>query len=111
VGFRIVPTWDKTDTASELKSSSDSDKGPVPGLLLLSQNVDEDGGIERKMRIIRCPVGNITEWALEVGLMPVPRETTEVLPGKSPVTVSISGKIFYNSSMSVFVGYAWTSSQ
>jgi hypothetical protein len=80
IGFRIVPTCDKQANNQQECSAV------VPGLLLLTQSTDGDA-TERQLRIIRCPDSNLAEWALEVGLMPTPREATEVLPGKSLVTV------------------------
>mmetsp|Transcript_6254 Transcript_6254/g.9444 ORF Transcript_6254/g.9444 Transcript_6254/m.9444 type:complete len:1136 (+) Transcript_6254:136-3543(+) len=76
VGFRLAPTWDK-------ESSSPA---AVPGLLLLTESECEDREFIRELMVMRCPVGNVSEWELEMGILPDPRPALEVLPGKAPVT-------------------------
>lgn len=66
--------------------------GPIPGLLLLTQRSTEDRDSVRELMVIRCPVGDISTWELELGMLPDPRPAMEVLPGKSPVTVRMSSK-------------------
>lgn len=56
---------------------------------MLTQTSTEDRDSVRELMAIRCPVGDISTWELELGMLPDPRPAMEVLPGKSPVTVSV----------------------
>lgn len=79
VGFRIVPSIDN--------DKESVNKNVIPSLLLLTQRFNEDNdNYDRQLKIIRCPVGTINEWSLEIGLLPEPKLATEVLPWSSEVT-------------------------
>ena len=56
---------------------------------MLTQTSTEDRDSVRELMAIRCPVGDTSTWELELGMLPDPRPAMEVLPGKSPVTVSV----------------------
>lgn len=60
----------------------------MPGLLLLGQS---DGGeareFKRELLVMRCPTSPVSEWEMEIGMLPDPRVATEVLPGKTNVSV------------------------
>jgi hypothetical protein len=69
--------------------------GPTPGLLLLTQSHSEDRDIVRELMVLRCPSGDVLSWELELGMLQDPRPAMEVLPGKSPITVSGSILLSY----------------
>jgi hypothetical protein len=98
VGFRFVSTWDKRSPEKGQSGSSiltpplppsTIPEGPIPGLLLLTQSSTEERDSVRELMAIRCPAGDMSNWELELGMLPDPRPAMEVLPGKSPVTVSL----------------------
>jgi hypothetical protein len=102
VGFRFVSTWDKSSPdkgdLSLLRSLTSSlfgttPIGPIPGLLLLTQSSTEERDSVRELMAIRCPAGDMSNWELELGMLPDPRPAMEVLPGKSPVTVSLTADL------------------
>lgn len=62
---------------------------PVPALLLLGQSSGESREFKRELMITRCPASPISEWELEIGMLPDPRVAVEFLPGKTNVTVCI----------------------
>ena len=82
VGFRVVSTLEHS---SEFAVAGNC----IPGLLLLGQSESKEGdGTARELLLLQCPTSPVTEWSMELGLLPDPRPATEVLPGKKPVTVS-----------------------
>ena len=90
VGFRVVSTLDHADAEAE---------GGVPGLLMLgqSESVDgEEGGVVRELLMLQCPDSLVTEWSMELGLLPEPRPAMEVLPGKKPISVKLASFKAFN---------------
>ena len=81
VGFRLVPTVEKEVAEG---------KAPVPALLFLTQQRQEDEDTtpaRRHLKIVRCPKTSVDEWALELADVAAPRKAAEVLPGSCEVTV------------------------
>ena len=81
-GFRLVSTLDHASEGATPES--------VPGLLLLGQSESPNGeGVVRELLVVQCPPSLVTEWSMELGLLPDPRPAMEVLPGKKPISVCI----------------------
>jgi hypothetical protein len=82
VGFRVVSTLDHSNESS-------ADEGGVPGLLLLgqSESTAEGEGVVRELLMLQCPASLVSEWSMELGLLPEPRPAMEVLPGKKAISV------------------------
>lgn len=81
VGFRVVSTLDHSQ-------DSEASDGGVPGLLLLGQSESGDGqGSVRELLMLQCPASPVTQWSMELGLLPEPRPAMEVLPGKRAISV------------------------
>lgn len=85
VGFRVVSTLDHAGETG----ATDGERG-VPGLLMLGQSESADGeGVVRELLMLQCPDSLVTEWSMELGLLPEPRPAMEVLPGKKPISVRV----------------------
>lgn len=65
----------------------------TPAIFVLTARYGEDEDSDatlKHLKIVRCPAVDMANWAFEVGTTPEPRLASEVLPGASNVTVSIS---------------------
>jgi len=68
--FCFVPTTEKDDINSN----------PVPALCVIFEcDNDFDDSYIRVMKTIRCPMGDMNDWPLEIGLLPEPRLPCEIL--------------------------------
>lgn len=67
--FCFVPTIEKDDNSN-----------PVPALCVIFEcDNDFDDSYIRVMKTIRCPMGDMNDWPLEIGLLPEPRLPCEIL--------------------------------
>ena len=79
--FCIVPTID-----------IDGDEGtPVPALCIIFEcDNDFDDSYIRVMKVTRCPVGDMNDWPLEIGLSPEPRLPYEILSSNDWVSTILA---------------------
>ena len=93
VGFRVVPSIDRSMVKVRCGGGVSSDAScVVPALLMVTQTLDDYGNTLRQLKVMRCPASNnVLDWALEIGMLPEPRSTTEVLPGDgAEITVRLA---------------------
>lgn len=106
LNFDVMPSCEKGE-ASSSPNDGDGDGDnkdnyiPVitPALLLFTSKSygndndgDNDDGKEKKplrqLKLVRCPVTDMSQWALEVGTLMDPRPAVEVCSSTSRITVS-----------------------
>lgn len=69
--FCLVPTIEKDEAV---------ESAPVPALCIVFEcDNDFDDSYIRVMKVVRCPKGDLSDWALEIGLLPEPRLPCEIL--------------------------------
>ena len=101
LSFNVIPSCEKGETSSSLDDGDGDNKDnyvPVitPALLLFTSksydNDDDDDDEEKKplrqLKLVRCPVTDMSQWALEVGTLMDPRPAVEVCSSTSRITVS-----------------------
>lgn len=102
LSFDIMPSCERGE-ASTTPDGGDGDTDNnvlviTPALLLITSknnddNGDGDDGDEekkplRQLKLVRCPVTDMSQWALEVGTLMDPRPAVEVCSSTSRITVS-----------------------
>ena len=100
LSFNVMPSCEKGETSSSLDDGDGDNKDnyvPVitPALLLFTSksndNNDDDDEEKkplRQLKLVRCPVTDMSQWALEVGMLMDPRPAVEVCSSTSRITVS-----------------------
>ena len=71
LSFNVIPSCEKGETSSSLDDGDDEEKKPL-----------------RQLKLVRCPVTDMSQWALEVGTLMDPRPAVEVCSSTSRITVS-----------------------
>lgn len=104
LSFDVMPSCEKGEASSNPDDgdgdNTDNNYVPVitPALLLFtskSNDNDDDGDNDdeekkplRQLKLVRCPVTDMSQWALEVGTLMDPRPAVEVSSSTSRITVS-----------------------
>lgn len=90
-----ITTSNNNSSSSSNSSSTATASSPVitPALLLLSEcrvQHGVPGQYQKQLKIVRCPVGDMNHWALEIGQLAEPHRIKEVLPAYSNVLATVS---------------------
>ena len=95
VSIRLIPCIDSSTSSSNIMSilSSEEDRPPIPAIMFLTQSSRPAAAAYpletqlRSLQLLRCPKTPLSQWALEIGMLPDPHPAYDCLPWVEPVTV------------------------